>query len=78
MALSAKQVKPEGSGHLASKSLDRVRKDLPKISEERERVNFNVPVSAKRRWKIAAVEEGRDLSDLVIEAVEAYLARKKD
>lgn len=61
---------------LTSKSLDRVRPDVPvnDVSrEEQVRINLNVPESVRKRWKMAAIEAGRPLSDLIVEAMTQHL-----
>jgi hypothetical protein len=62
--------------HLTSKPLDQVRKDLPKTVEDKVRLNLVVPASRRKRWKAEALARDQDLSELVVEAVEAYLAKK--
>jgi hypothetical protein len=61
---------------LKSKPLDKVRPDVPVDEVTREtigRVNINVPLSVRKRWKTAAVQADRPMSDMIIEAMNAYL-----
>lgn len=58
---------------LKSKPLDRVREDVPVFKEKLVRVNFNVPQSVRSAWKIAAAQQHKDLSSLIVEAMNAYL-----
>lgn len=62
---------------LKSKPLDKVREDVPVSAvtrEESTRININVPLSTRKRWKTAAAQADRPLTDIVIEAVEKYLS----
>ena len=45
--------------------------------EEVKRTSFDLPVALWRRAKVRAVEEGRDLRLLVIDALEQYLGGKR-
>lgn len=61
---------------LKSKPLERVRKDVPIHDVTREdvgRVNINVPLSLRKRWKTAAVQADRSMSEMIIEAMNKYL-----
>ena len=58
---------------LKSKPLDRVREDVPVFKEKPARVNLNVPQSVRTAWKIAAAQRHKDLSSLIVEAMNAYL-----
>ncbi len=63
---------------LKTKSLDKVRDSVPVEIVSREelvRVNLNVPVSQRQRWKLEAVSRGVPLSDLIVQAVEVYLSK---
>lgn len=62
---------------LKSKPLEKVREDVPVsvvTREESTRININVPLSTRKRWKTAAAQADRPLTDIVIAAVEKYLA----
>jgi predicted HicB family RNase H-like nuclease len=43
--------------------------------EETTRLNAMIPVSLHKRVKMQAVEEGRSITDIVIEALEEYLSK---
>ncbi len=61
---------------LKSKPLERVRQDVPIQDVTREdvgRVNINVPLSLRKRWKTAAVQADRSMSEMIIEAMNKYL-----
>jgi len=61
---------------LKSKPLEKVRGDVPVLDVIREdvgRVNINVPLSMRKRWKAAAVQAERPMSDMIIEAMNIYL-----
>jgi hypothetical protein len=61
---------------LKSKPLERVRSDVPIQDVTREevgRVNINVPLSLRKRWKTAAVQADRPMSEMIIEAMNIYL-----
>ena len=61
---------------LKSKNLDEVREDLPVDEVTREdvaRINLNVPLSIKRKWKIASATTGKSLTDMICEAMDKYL-----
>lgn len=63
---------------LKTKSLDKVRDSVPVEIVSREelvRVNLNVPVSQRQRWKMEAVSRGVPLSDLIVQAVEVHLSK---
>lgn len=65
---------------LTSKPLEKVRPDVPTaevVSEEVGRVNINVPVSVRTRWKIAAARANRPMSDMIIEAMNSYIETRK-
>lgn len=62
---------------LKSKPLEKVRDDVPVSTvtrEESTRININVPLSTRKRWKMAAAQADRPLTDIVVEAVEKYLS----
>ena len=62
---------------LKSKPLEKVRDGVPVSTvtrEETTRININVPLSTRKRWKTAAAQADRPLTDIVIEAVERYLS----
>lgn len=58
---------------LKSKSLDQVRSDVPLFKEEDVRLNLVIPMSVKTRWKVEAAQRHKDLSKMIIEAMNAYL-----
>ncbi len=61
---------------LKSKPLERVRADVPVQDVTREevgRVNINVPLSVRKRWKTAAAQADRSMSEMIIEAMSIYL-----
>ncbi len=61
---------------LKSKPLEMVRSDVPVLDVTREdvaRVNINVPLSMRKRWKTSAVQAERSMSDMIIEAMNKYL-----
>jgi hypothetical protein len=58
---------------IKSKPLDQVRADVPLIQERTVRVNLNVPESLRQRWKMAAVQAKRPLTDLIVDAMDQYL-----
>ena len=65
---------------LKSKPLEKVREDVPVSAvtrEESTRININVPLSTRKRWKMAAAQADRPLTDIVVEAVEKYLSTQK-
>lgn len=65
---------------LKSKPLDQVRADVPVQAvalEEIARVNVNIPLALRQRWKIAAAEANRSMTDLIIEAMEKHLNTQK-
>nr|WP_181375953.1 hypothetical protein [Polaromonas sp. H8N]AWD72307.1 putative partitioning protein ParB [Polaromonas sp. H8N] len=65
---------------LKSKSLDKVRDDVPVgavTREESTRININVPLSMRKRWKMAAAQANRPLTDMMIEAMDKYLSTQK-
>jgi predicted HicB family RNase H-like nuclease len=43
--------------------------------EETTRLNAMIPVSLHKQVKLQAVEEGRSITDMVIEALEEYLIK---
>jgi hypothetical protein len=51
--------------------------ELDKAEEERVKMTVMVPRSVWKRSKLRAVEEERDLRELVIDALERYLTVKK-
>jgi hypothetical protein len=58
---------------MKSKPLDQVRSDVPIVKEEIVRVNINVPESVRQAWKIAAVKSKKPMTELIIDAMSAYL-----
>jgi hypothetical protein len=61
---------------LKSKPLDQLRESIPVDEVTREdivRININVPESLRQRWKIAAVQEKRPMTDIIIDAMSLYL-----
>jgi hypothetical protein len=61
---------------LKSKPLEAVRQTVPvhEVSkEELVRVNFQVPASMRKRWKLAAAQADRPLTDMLIESMNKYL-----
>ena len=65
---------------LKSKPLDKVRLDVPVHDVTREsvcRVNINVPLSVHIRWKTAAAQAKRSMSDMIVEAMNGYLDTQK-
>ena len=65
---------------LTSKPLGKVRPDVPTaevVSEKVGRVNINVPVSVRTRWKIVAAQANRPMSDMIVEAMNTYIETHK-
>ena len=61
---------------LKSKPLDQVRKDVPVqdvILEDVGRININVPLSVRKRWKTAAAQADCTIRDMIMEAMDIYL-----
>ena len=61
---------------LKSKPLEAVRPTVPVhevTKEDLVRINFLVPASTRKRWKLAAAEVDRPLTDLLIESMNLYL-----
>lgn len=62
---------------LKSKPLDQVRSDVPLAAvaakDEVVRININVPLALRKRWKTAAVQANRPMTDLIVDAMNAYL-----
>jgi hypothetical protein len=61
---------------LKSKPLEAVRPSVPVhevTKEELVRINFLVPASTRKRWKIAATEADRPLTEMLTEAMNRYL-----
>ncbi len=46
-------------------------------TESRKKATFNLPLGLHRRLKIQAAVEGREMVDMVAEAVEAYLVERE-
>jgi hypothetical protein len=63
---------------LKSKSLDKVR-PVPvsetALREEVVRINLNVPLSTRARWKAAAAAKNCSLADLIVEGVNTHLSK---
>ena len=51
---------------------ERLLSDVAK--EETKRLNANIPISLHTKIKIRAAEEGRDMTELVIDALGEYLS----
>ena len=49
--------------------------NIPLGRDENEiaRVNLNVPLALRKRWKTAAAQAGRPMADLIVEAMDKYL-----
>ena len=65
---------------LKSKPLSAVRADVPVHEVSREelvRINFQVPESVRHAWKGAALQERKTLTEVIIEQMSAWVARKK-
>lgn len=63
---------------LKGKRLEDVRPTVPLelvIKKDLVRVNLNVPEDMRTRWKMAALERGIPLAELVISAVEESLSK---
>lgn len=61
---------------LKSKPLDQVRADVPLemvFKEEIGRININVPITLRKRWKTAAAQANRPMTDMIVEAMNIYL-----
>lgn len=61
---------------LKSKPLDQVRADVPLgvvSKEEVARININVPITLRKRWKTAAAQANRPMTDMIVEAMDIYL-----
>ena len=64
---------------LKSKPLDQVRSDVPVAAVggvtkgEIARININVPLALRKRWKTAAAQADRPMTDLIVEAMDKYL-----
>lgn len=61
---------------LKSKPLEAVRPSVPVhevTKEELVRVNFLVTASTRKRWKLAAAQVDRPLTELLIESMNRYL-----
>lgn len=56
---------------LKSKPLDQVRGDVSR--NENARLNLVIPASVKTRWKVEAAQRHKDVSKMIIEAMNAYL-----
>lgn len=63
---------------LKSKSLEAVRQlPLGEITKgELVRINLNVPKEIRKNWKAAALRQETTLTDLIMEAMAAYLSRR--
>jgi len=62
---------------LKSKSLNDVRTDLPikeVLKEDFARVNINIPVSLRKKWKNAALNADKSMSQIIVEAMSKYLS----
>lgn len=61
---------------LKSKPLDQVRQSILIDEVTREdvvRININVSESTRQRWKMAALNEKRPMTDIIIQAMGSYL-----
>lgn len=61
---------------LKSKPLEEVRPSVPVhevTKEDLVRINFQVPASVRTRWKTAAAQMDRSMTDLLIESMNKYL-----
>ena len=61
---------------LKSKPLDQVRQSIPIDEVTREevvRININVSESTRQRWKMAALNEKRPMTYIIIQAMGSYL-----
>lgn len=58
---------------LKSKPLTKLR-NLPAVSvlEETVRINLNVPKSLRNKWKLAALQKDKTLTELIIKAMSIY------
>lgn len=45
------------------------------VTSQKTKTSFTIPDSLRKRLKHAAIDEGRDMTELVIDALEAYLAK---
>ena len=63
---------------LTPKAIDKVRA-VPAVADvvrgEQVRINFTVPAAVRRRWKIEALERGKTLTDMIIDAVNTQLSK---
>jgi hypothetical protein len=60
---------------LKSKPLEAVRPDVPVHQVARQdmvRINFLVPASTRKAWKLAALDEGITLTELISKAMLRY------
>lgn len=65
---------------LKSKDMNKVRETVPVAEvapkEDAVRINLNVPMSVRARWKAEAATRGkRSLAEMIIEAVEQSLSK---
>lgn len=63
---------------LTAKKPSAVRENIPTkeaAKGELVRVNINVPAETRERWKIASIQRGISMSDLIVSAVEAALKK---
>ncbi len=64
---------------LKSKNLSKVREGVPVADvapkEELARINLNVPLSVRARWKAEAARGQRSLAEMIVEAVETHLSK---
>ncbi len=61
---------------LKSKPLDQLRESIPVDEVTKEdivRININVSESTRQRWKMAALNEKRPMTDIIIQAMGSYL-----
>lgn len=61
---------------LKSKPFEQVRADVPLQIVSRDeiaRININVPITLRKRWKTAAAQANRPMTDMIVEAMDIYL-----
>lgn len=66
---------------LKSKSLDKVRSDVPVADVTNEtdtskvRINLNVSDGLRKEWKRVALDKGLSLQEMIIKAVNEYMSK---
>jgi len=66
---------------LKSKSLNDVRTNLPikeVLKEDFARVNINIPLSLRKKWKNAALNADKSMSQIIVEAMSTYLSTQRN